>query len=83
MLMLNEQFSGRDPYDCSHCSGGVCDPATGACVKGNFEHLLTGSTSSCFNLIHFDKFSIEELGNIVFSTIIRTNVRGLIDLILK
>lgn len=28
---------GREPYDCSHCSGGVCDQLTGACVKGNFD----------------------------------------------
>lgn len=31
------RISGRDPYDCSHCSGGVCDPLTGACNKGNFD----------------------------------------------
>lgn len=29
-------FVGRDPLDCSHCSGGICDQTTGACVKGNF-----------------------------------------------
>lgn len=27
----------RNPSDCSHCSGGACDPITGACVKGNFS----------------------------------------------
>lgn len=70
MLMINDiiNFAGRDPYDCSHCSGGVCDPATGACVKGNFDHFMTGAADlTCFNSIHFDNhFNRGEIRDILF-----------------
>lgn len=50
-------FAGRDPYDCSHCSGGACDPITGACVKGNFDHLWSNIlVISCFSSIHMQLF---------------------------
>lgn len=56
-----QSFLGRDPYDCSHCSGGTCDPTTGACVKGNFDHSLSGSkVITSFNFHHFEY--LEELG---------------------
>lgn len=57
-----KSFTGRDPYDCKHCSGGSCDPTTGACIKGNF---VVSSTYvpviSCFNAYQFESF--EELKN--------------------
>lgn len=33
---------GRVPGDCAHCSGGTCDPTTGACVKGKFQSNFSG-----------------------------------------
>lgn len=44
--------TARDPVSCDHCSGGTCDPITGACVKGNFNVTLFHCSSEFIFVDH-------------------------------
>lgn len=56
VMRIKFQFlsAARDPVSCDHCSGGTCDPVTGACVKGNFNTTFQSALGNPFlSTIHF------------------------------